>query len=363
MSDNAPCERALHLDYVKRSALTSITTIFKGEPESAEEPDKLVDLFRNRAELKKEFAALRNEKYELQDRIKAHRGATERVQQKLNHIESLLLDPEWVHNVVVFYQLRRLAAHCEGRLERFAEQLKQQREQRVHSRVLVSWNQKRMQLIERVTARIGEHRMRVQTLEDQLQAERHKLHTMGGIAKMLHGRSQETSVGQLGASVAAAQARERELLQELENTEKLEPPPHEGLDITAKRSINFMILAFAQQLYLDYVEDDLVALSKESREKSVGAVNYGGKAECDDLLELIARRKQEIEQAGDFADLLQTRAKKIAEFAQFRHDDDPVPVPATVTTIFSIDANGVIRTSDANLLGENYFSIAKVMSR
>ena len=363
MSDNARCKRALRLDYVKRSALTSITTIFKGEPEPAEEPDKLVDLFRNRSELKKEFAALRNEKYELQDRIKAHQGATERVQQKLNHIEALLLDPEWVHNVVVFYQLRRLAAHCEGRLERFAEQLKQQRERRVHSRVLVSWNQERTQLTERVTARIGEHRMRVQTLEDRLQAERHKLHTMGGIAKMVHGRSQEASVEKLEASVAAAHSRERELLEELENTEKLEPPPHEGLDITAKRSINFMILAFAQQLDLDYVEDDLVALAKESREKSVGAVNYGSKADCDELLELITRRKEEIEQAGDFADLLQTRAKKIAEFAQFRHDDDAVPVPATVATIFKIDANGVIRTSDANLLGENYFGIAKVMSR
>lgn len=363
MSDNAPDERALHSDYVKRTALTSITTIFKGEPEPAEEPDKLVDLFRNRSELKKEFAALRNEKYELQDRIKTQRGATERVQQKLNHIESLLVDPEWVHNVVAFYQLRRLAGHCEGRLERFAEQLKQQREQRVQSRALVSWNQERTQLIKRVTARIGEHRMRVQTLEDQLQAERHKLHTMGGIAKMVRGRSQEAAVGQLEASVAAAEAREGELLQELQNIENREPPPHQGLDITAKRSINFMILAYAQQLYLDYLEDDLVALAKDSREKSVGAVNYGSKADCDEILELINRRREEIEQAGDFADVLQTRAKKIAEFAQFRHDDDAVPVPATVATIFNIDANGVVRTSDANLLGENYFGIAKVMSR
>ena len=343
--------------------MTSITTLFKGEPEPAEESDKLVDLFRNRSELKKEFAALRNEKYALQDRIKAQRGATERVQQKLNHIESLLLDPEWVHNVVVFYQLRRLAAHCERKLERFAEQLKQQREQRAHNRLLVSWNEDRKKSVACATARIGEHRLRVQTLEDQLQAERHKLHTMGGITKMVRGRSQTASVDHLEASVVAAQARERELLQEFEDVENLEPPPVPGLDIAAKRSINFMILAFSQQLYLDYVEDNLVGLAKESREKSVGAVNYGSKADCDELLDLITRRKEHIEQAGDFADRLKTRAKKIAELAQFRHEDDAVPVPATVMTIYDIDANGVIRKSDANLLGENYFGIAKVMSR
>jgi len=343
--------------------LASITTIFRNEPEPAQDSDKLVDLFRNRSELKKEFAALRNEKYQLQDRVKSQRGATERVQQKLNHIESLLLDPEWVHNVVVFYQLRRLAAHCVAKLERFAEQLKQQREQRVHSKVLVSWNEKRKQSAAQVNKRIGEHRVRVQSLEDQLQVERHKLLTLGGVSKMLRGRSQTASVDKLEASVAAAQARERELLQELDDIEKLEPPPHQGLDTIAKRSINFMILAFAQQLYLDYVEDNLVGLAKEASEKSVGAINYGSKAECDELLELVNRRKEEVEQAGEFAELLQTRAKKIADGAVFRHDDDAVPVPGTVATVFDIDQNGVVKQSDANLLGENYFGIAKVMSR
>ena len=91
--------------------MASLTGIFKAAPEPPQQDtDKLVDLFRNRVELKKEFAALRDEKYRLQDRIKEHRASIERVEQKLNHLEALLLDPEWVHNVVTFYQLRRLAS-------------------------------------------------------------------------------------------------------------------------------------------------------------------------------------------------------------------------------------------------------------
>jgi len=343
--------------------LASITTIFRNEAEPPEETDKLVDLFRNRAELKKEFAALRNEKYQLQDRINERQGAVERVQQKLNHLEALLLDPEWVHNVVVFYQMRRLAAHCEAKVERFAEQLKQQREQRVHNRVLVSWNEKCKQSSEKVQARIDEHHMQVQMLEDQLQLERHKLMTMGSIAKMMRGRSQAASVEELVASIDAAHASERELMQELEHIDKLEPPAHEGLDIPAKRSINFMVLAFVQQLYLNYSEDNLVGLAKESSEKSVGAVNYGSKADCDELLKCLNQRKEELEQGGDFAELLKTRATMIAKHALFRNDDDAVPVPGTVATVFDIDRNGVVRHSDASLLGENYFGVAKVMSR
>src|SRR5210317_1202929 len=156
-------------DYVKRASVAGLTGIFKPESEADQDADKLVDLFRNRVELKKEFAALRNEKYELQGRIKEHRGSIERVEQKLQHLESLLLDPEWVHNVAVFYQLRRLAAHCRAKVARFAEELKQQREQRQHAKLLAEWSKQRQIEADDVEARIGEHRMRVQLLEDQLQ--------------------------------------------------------------------------------------------------------------------------------------------------------------------------------------------------
>jgi len=354
---------AVSMDYVKRSAVASITTIFKNEPEAAQDNDKLVDLFRNRVELKKEFAALRNEKYQLQDRVKSQCGATERVQQKLNHLESLLLDPEWVHSVVAYYQLRRLAMHCEAKLVRFSEQLKQQREQKVHSKVLVAWNEERKKDSAKIQAQVGEYRMQVQMLEDQLQSERHELATMGGIAKVFRGRSQAASVDRIQGTITEAQASERELLRELEQIGHLEPPPHQGLEISAKRSINFMIIAFAQQLYLDYDEDNLVGLAKEAREKSVGAINYGGRADCDALLQRLDTRREELEKTGDFAELLKKRAKLIAKHAMFRHDDDAVPVPGTVATVFDISPSGSTQQLDANLLGENYFGITKVLSR
>ncbi len=343
--------------------MANLTGIFKAVPEQPEDNDKLVDLFRNRAELKKEFAALRNEKYSLEDRIKQHRGAIERVQQKLNHLESLLLDPEWVHNVVVFYQLRRLAGHCEKRIARFAEQLKQQREQRIQDKTLASWNQQRKLESDAIETKIGERRVRLQLLEDRLQSERHRLATMGGLSRMFKGKSAESTVEDIEAEIEALQSRENELLEELERIENLEPPPHEGLDIAAKRSINFMILSYAQQLYLLYEEDNLVGLAKEASDKSVGAANYGTKYECDEILEKLAKRRAEVEEDGDIADELQRRAKLIAEHAAFRKDGDAVPAPGTVATVYDISPNGVVTKLDANLLGENYFGIPKVLSR
>ena len=165
---------------LRDGALASLTTIFKNEATETQDSDKLVDLFRNRAELKKEFAALRNEKYELQDRIKHHQGATARVQQQLQHLENLLLDPEWVYSVVAFYQLRALAAHCNKQLIRFAEELKQQKEKRVHGKALESWNKQRAQKKEQIQVRVDEQRASLHLLEDRLQGQRHSLMTMGG---------------------------------------------------------------------------------------------------------------------------------------------------------------------------------------
>ena len=343
--------------------MASLTGLFKSVAGETGDSEKLLDLYWNRAELKKEFAALRNEKYQLQDRIKQHEGSTARVQQKMDHLESLLQDPEWVHNVVVFYQLRRLDIHCNGKLERFAEQLKQQREQRLHNRALVSWNERCSEEADLIESQIGEQRMQVQLLEDQLQAERHKLMTMNFLAKLLRGRRLATGIDEILARIEIGQQQEHEMLLALDNLQEQAPPDYAGLDIAEKRSINFMILSFAQQLYLHFVEDNLVAMAKEATEKSVGAVNYGSKHECEILMELLEKRWDSMEKATSYTEVLQKRAQMIAEQASFGGEDNAVPAATSVETTYSIDDNGVVREIDVNLMRENYFGIAKVLSR
>ncbi len=210
---------------------------------------------------------------------------------------------------------------------------------------------------------IGEVRLQTQLLEDQLQSERHKLMTMNGISRMFRGRKLSEQVDVIAARIEAGQAHETELLQALENVHNLAPPDHEGLDNATKRSINFMILAFAQQLYLHFAEDDLAGMAKAANEKSVGAVNYGTKYECDEIIEKIEKRWDSMESVTDYADVLQKRAKIIADRAKFRDEDDVIPISRTVATVFAIDANGVVKEKDANLLGDNYFGITKVLSR
>jgi len=341
----------------------SLTGIFKPEPEETQDNDKLVDLFRNRSELKMEFASLRDEKYQLQDRVKQHQGATARVQQKMDHLENLLLDRKWVHIVVTFYQLRRLSAHCNAKLGRFAEELKQQQEQRLQGKVVDAWSEERDKRVNVLQEQLSEQRLQTQLFEDRLLAERERLTTMSGVEKMLRGKALAAEIEELQLRVNAAKSKASESHHSLENVLNLSPPEREGLDVAAKRSINLMILAFAQQLYLHFEEDDLAVMAKEASEKSVGAINYGTKAECDLILSRIEQRWDSMANVASYAEVLQKRAKFIADNAIYRDADEAVPITGTVATVFQIDENGVVKKKDANIIGDNYFGISKVLSR
>ena len=343
--------------------MSSLTAIFGSSPEKPEEEsEKLLNLYWNRAELKKEFARLRDEQYVLQDRVKQHEGAVIRIQQKLDHLEGLLLDPEWVYNVIVHYQFRALNLRCRSKVEKFAEQLKQQREKRLYNRQMEEWNSERAEHAAGIEREIGEHRMRVQMLEDRLQGERHRLATMSGFVKLFRGRSVMAALDDIAANIVAAQAEEGQLLLRYDEVMNQDPPDTQGLDIATKRLINFMILAFAQHLYLHFNEDSIADLAKEAEDRSVGAIRYGDKKDCDAMLARINKRLDKFERLSDFADILQQRAKLISEKARFRSDNDAVPTSKSVSTLFAISKQGKVTEQEADLLGADYWKLSEVLS-
>jgi hypothetical protein len=343
--------------------LSSLTAIFGNSEEKTEDSEKLMELYWNRAELKKEFAGMRKEKYRLQDRIKEQEGETARVQQRLDHLEGLLIDPDWAQNVVVHYQLRRLGQRAARQLARFAEQLKQQREQKSHDSLLVNWNDERKEEARAVEGQVFENRDRIQQLEDQLQSDQRRLTSMNRLVRLFRGRSTMRLIDSLAAELEAATLEEQSLHDQIEEIMNRRPPDHQGLDIAAKRSINLMIVAFAQQLYIHLDEAGIAAQVKEATEKSVGAINYGTPHECEQLLARIAGTIAGMEEATEYADILKRRVMLLGERAKFPGHDDAVPVPGTVATLFSIDASGMIRESEVNIAGDNYWGISNVFSR
>jgi hypothetical protein len=343
--------------------LGSLAALFGNSEDKPQDSEKLMDLYWNRAELKKSFADARKEHFRLQDKIKQQEGATARLQQKLDHLEDLLIDPQWAHNVVVFFQLRGLALRCERKLAKFAEQLKQTQEEKQHGDLMSEWNAQLTEERTQVEERLLAHREQMQQIEDQLQAEQRRLESMSGFQRIFKGRSVKAALKQLDLDIETARTKEAALIVDLAAISERESPKNQGLSISSKRSINLMILAFAQQLFLQFADREFAALVKEASDKSVGSTNYGNQHECAQILERIEKRIEIMEQSTEFASVLQQRAKLISDRVQFRNKTDVVPVAASTTTVFDIDDDGGILEKEVAILSENYWRISKVLSR
>ncbi len=342
--------------------MASLTAIFGNAQADEGDSEKLLELYWNRAELKKEFAALRDETFSLQKRIEEQEGDKARLTQKYEQLESLLLDPDWAHSVIVHYQLRALNASLKRKVARFAERLKQQREKREHSRLLSVWEDRNNAEKEQIAASIGEQRMQVQLLEDQLQQVRQRYSAMGAIARFFRKRAVTRELDAIVGTIESHQAREKELIGEIEEVERREAPDTQGLTVSQKRSINFMILSFVQHVYLHFEEGNLAMLAKEAGDKSVGAIKYGSKRECDALLKHLAASAGSFDGVGSFADALQVRAKLLSEKAKFRSDDEALPIASSVATVYRIHDNRLVDEQPGNLFGENYWGIGDAVS-
>jgi hypothetical protein len=124
-----------------------------------------------------------------------------------------------------------------------------------------------------------------------------------------------------------------------------------------------MILAYVQKLFLLLCKHDIADLTREAGEKSIGALHYGDKHSCEQILDQIRQSQVSMAENRDIANEMQRRAQLIAEQARFRNEDDAIPAPATISTVFEFCADGTVRTSTVDLMGADYWGLSSALSR
>ncbi len=343
--------------------MTGRVAILSSNKAEAQDSEKLLNLYRSRVELKKAFSEAKAEKHALNKIVHERDGSVARLEQKLAQIEDLLLDPEWVYPVAVHYQLRALNDRCRARVATFAEQLKRRQESRKHKALLDNWNAKKAGQASKVENELSIALQGIQA-SDQRIAEAEAEHGARPIFfRIFKLRAFRKERIRLENAKTLLQQKEMELRLVLEDLQRTAAPEQQGLDQAAKRSINFMILSFAQQLYIQFGDLNIASLVKEAGDKAAGSIKYGNREDCQRLLEEVESRWDSFDNVGSYADALQKRAKLLSERAMFMNEDDVVPVPGSVATLICINDGGAVTERNADLLGEDYWGLTKVLSR
>jgi hypothetical protein len=289
--------------------------------------DRLLQLFRNRAELKKAYGGIQDEVQRLKDRIKQQEGATARVQEMLQGLESRLSKPESAYPTLVFYQLRELWSLGSKLLTQFAAELAEQQEERERRIFLADYNRRQFDRRQGIDANLREAELRANDARNSV-AELEQ-----GIARLQqfwHYFKRRALRQRLQASNLQSMLCAQELDGARSARDALDgetPPAFGQLSLEARRAINLAVVAYAQILCdrlapTALLEPARVAAGRREPPRD----DYGDRARCETTMLAITRAHGLLENRGNLSQEIKQRSERLHELAKYRNDSDTVPV-------------------------------------
>lgn len=312
--------------------LSNIRQLLPGA-RAAEPDERLLQLYWNRAELKKELSRLQDERLKLLEQIRNHETATERAHEQLEVLEEYLGNPEIAMHALVYFQLRALWRTAAARLARFSQQLQQQQTDREQRRQLIEYDQGRRRQLADFDRRIHDARSKADMLEAQLDLMDAKLEAMRGFWNYFRRRRLAAEMEGARAEWDAAVTQVTDLSDDRTDLESTAPPAFPGLSIDGRRVINTAVIAYAQQLVVSLSAGGLAMLAKETTSKRLFDVRYGTREECIKLMTLLRDAIAHLKDENENLSGLKERTDALRAGAIYRSDADTVPLTDSIGTL------------------------------
>lgn len=303
--------------------------------------DKLLLLFRNRAELKKAYSGVQDELQRLRDRIKQQEGATARVQEMLQGLESRLSAPETAYPTLVFYQLRELWTLGRTVLSQFVAELAEQQEERERRAFLADHNRRQFDRRQGIDAnlrlaegRAADARNAVAEVEQRMQALRAFWHYFK--RRALRQKLQEANLHALMCVQDLESARAARAQLDAEAA-----PEFSGLSMEARRAINLAAVGYAQILCdrllpTALLEPARVAAGRREPPRD----DYGDRVRCEATMAQIVRARELMQQRANLSQEIKQRSDQLQGLAKYRNDSDTVPVADSLAA--TVDGSKVL---------------------
>jgi hypothetical protein len=315
--------------------------------------DRVLHLFRNRAELKKSHISLQDEVQRLKDRVKQQEGATARVQEMLQGLEGRLSQPESAYPTLVFYQLRELWNLGRTLLTQFVAELAAQQDDRERRAFFAERNREQFGRRQGIEAKLREAENRAVAARDAVAQFEHELARLRQIWHFFKRRT-------IRQRLQTASLQSMLCMQDLESARgardalDAEPAPEfSGLSIDARRAINQAAIAYAQVLVEWLARTPLMELARAAAaRREPPRDEYGDRARCEATMTAIVQGRGLLQQRATPQDIKQ-RSERIRELAKYRSAGDTVPT-----------AESLANTTDGSkVLADDLWEIFRVLLR
>lgn len=341
--------------------LTRVAHLFS-RPGGQEEQERLLELFWNRAELKKRLDKLRVEARDLNDHLQRQETTTFGVQQKLEQLEGLLSDSATAQTAVTYYQLRGVWQKCRRRISDCAAELSAAQKQREYEIVLNEFNRARSSEMAALKATLADVHVRARKISDETAELRRERKRRRGFWNFRRRRRITAALQERRAARKELSLQQRELSDQYHAIEERSLPELEDISVAGKRAINLSLVALAQEMYLIFAEQDIAALASEAMVRSVADVRYGNHRDCRAVCKEIAEHLAALEGDAELGKRIHQRARFLRSQLSYRKDEDTIPIAGSVAQIPTGFQDGSYRgQAPVNVLAEEYWDLVSLL--
>jgi hypothetical protein len=290
-----------------------------------------------------------------------------RAESQLEGLERLLTDPLAAANAMVYFQLRHMWRVCTLKVQQFSKELRMQREKRerlqLHNTVLAKRN-RRLEAIQLKLNQLAEKR--AQAVEECRGLEK-RLIRMNFLTRLFAGPGLRNRIQGSQQNQAALDERIEEFNDVVAKIRGEPLPEPDGLSLESRRLINVATIALAQHLVLHFADDGLASQSRKATKCSVADMKFGERRVCDQLVEHIRHRIDELNRQRDLADLVKRRADSLVGEVSYRYESDATPTREGLSKIhISPDADQVDDLTHpplpVSVLEDDYWDLSQVLS-
>jgi hypothetical protein len=333
----------------------------------APEDGRVVELFRSRAELRKQHDELSSELQRLRDRLKLQEAATSRVQDMLEGLEKRLEAADTGLSAMVFYHLRSLWAEGRELIGHLVKELAAKQEERERKAFALEGNRKQFQQRQSSEQALRQSESNMVLARQQLLAFDARL---AKLDKWWHRWQRPKLAVQRPALQAAAETAESALhaaRARCEQIEKAGAGEFPGISVEARRAINITAIACAEVLCLRLSRTSLVAAARGAMSKRESTQHYGDLAACVALMSDIVKARNTVRQRAGLMQEVAQRSERLRSTAAYLGENETVPIPESCGVgegdVLAHGSQGVTAARLPNVLAEDTWDLFKVLLR
>ena len=336
----------------------------RGQPQD-EHDQRLMRLYWNRAELKKELADIQDQRQKLLATVESHQVAIRRASEQIDELAAYLGRPEVGPQALLYFQLRALWLLCARKLTQFVTDLCAEQEERERRKYRAEREAVRSAQLAEIEERILNARSIADSLDARLTLLQRKLDGLRFVWNYWRRRDVRAQITQVQVQLDVARTNVTDFSDERAAVAAAPFDEFQGLSLDGKRVVNIAALAYAEWLILSLPARNLAALSRHAISVQIYDASLGPQAEWRRIAEWVHAALKKLESAQTQLIALKGIMDRVRARAVYRSALDTIPLTESLAELPLDNSPGnsslVEAATRLHILADDYWSVQSVL--